>query len=106
MRQDPRIVIRGGTIVDGIGTPPVVADIAIAGDRITELGQVSERVPRRIDARVLVVTPGFIGSHTHYDAQVTWAEHITAISCQDVTTILTGNCGVGFAPCQPRNRHR
>ena len=88
MRQDPSIVIRGGTIVDGTGSPPVVADIAIAGDRIVELGQVSERGAEEIDARGLVVTPGFIDLHTHYDAQVTWAEHITPSSCQGVTTIL------------------
>jgi N-acyl-D-aspartate/D-glutamate deacylase len=99
-------VIRGGTIVDGTGGPPVVADIAMVGDRIIELGQVSERGAEEIDARGLVVTPGFIDVHTHYDAQVTWAEHITPSSCLGVTTVLTGNCGVGFAPCRPHNRHR
>jgi N-acyl-D-aspartate/D-glutamate deacylase len=99
-------VIRGGTIVDGTGGPPVVADIAMVGDRIIELGQVSERGAEEIDARGLVVTPGFIDVHTHYDAQVTWAEHITPSSCLGVTTVLTGNCGVGFAPCSPHNRHR
>jgi N-acyl-D-aspartate/D-glutamate deacylase len=99
-------VIRGGTIVDGTGGPPVVADIAMVGDRIIELGQVSERGAEEIDARGLVVTPGFIDVHTHYDAQVTWAEHITPSSCLGVTTVLTGNCGVGFAPCRPQNRQR
>lgn len=106
MPQAPSIVIRGGTIVDGTGGPPVVADIAMVGDRIIELGQVSERGAEEIDARGLVVTPGFIDVHTHYDAQVTWAEHITPSSCLGVTTVLTGNCGVGFAPCSPHNRHR
>ena len=106
MRQDPSIVIRGGTIVDGTGGPPVVADIAIVGARIIELGEVSQRGAEEIDARGLVVTPGFIDVHTHYDAQVTWAEHITPSSCLGVTTVLTGNCGVGFAPCHPHNRHR
>jgi N-acyl-D-aspartate/D-glutamate deacylase len=78
----------------------------MVGDRIIELGQVSERGAEEIDARGLVVTPGFIDVHTHYDAQVTWAEHITPSSCLGVTTVLTGNCGVGFAPCSPHNRHR
>jgi N-acyl-D-aspartate/D-glutamate deacylase len=106
VRQNPSMVIRNGTIVDGTGGPPVVADIAIAGDRIVELGHVSECGVEEMDARGLVVTPGFIDLHTHYDAQVTWAEHITPSSSQGVTTILTGNCGVGFAPCRPDNRDR
>jgi len=104
--QSPSLVIRNGTVVDGTGGLPLVADIAIAGDRIIEIGQVSERGAKEIDARGLLVTPGFIDLHTHYDAQVTWAEHITPSSCQGVTTILTGNCGVGFAPCHPKNRGR
>lgn len=106
MRQHPNLVIRNGTIIDGSGDSPVVADIAITGDRIVEVGKVSEHGGEEIDARGLVVTPGFIDLHTHYDAQVTWAEHITPSSCQGVTTILTGNCGVGFAPCRPQDRHR
>ncbi len=106
VRQSLSMVIRNGTIVDGTGGSPLVADIAIAGDRIIDIGQISERGANEIDARGLVVTPGFIDLHTHYDAQVTWAEHITPSSCQGVTTILTGNCGVGFAPCHPKDRHR
>ena len=106
VRQNPSMVIRNGIVIDGTGGPPIVADVAISGDRIVELGQVSARGAEEIDARGLVVTPGFIDLHTHYDAQVTWAEHITPSSCQGVTTILTGNCGVGFAPCHPHNRHR
>jgi N-acyl-D-aspartate/D-glutamate deacylase len=106
MRQEPSLVVRNGTIVDGTGTPAVVADIAIAGDRIISIGHVPERGAEEIDARGLLVTPGFVDLHTHYDAQVTWAEHITPSSCQGVTTILTGNCGVGFAPCHARDRRR
>jgi N-acyl-D-aspartate/D-glutamate deacylase len=106
VRQSPSLVIRNGTIVDGTGGPSRVADIAIAGDRIVEIGKVSERGANEIDAGGLVVAPGFVDLHTHYDAQVTWAEHITPSSCQGVTTVLTGNCGVGFAPCHPKNRQR
>lgn len=100
------MVIRNGTIVDGSGRAPFVADIALTGDRIVEIGKVAARGAQEVDARGLIVTPGFVDLHTHYDAQVTWAEHITPSSCQGVTTILTGNCGVGFAPCHPQNRHR
>ncbi len=106
MRQDPSLVVRNGTVVDGTGAPPVVADIAIAGDRIVAIGHVPERGAEEIDARGLLVTPGFVDLHTHYDAQVTWAEHITPSSCLGVTTILTGNCGVGFAPCHAHDRSR
>ena len=107
MSQDPTLVIRNGTIVDGTGAPPRAADIAIAGDRIAAIGAVpSTRGVEEIDARGLLVTPGFIDLHTHYDAQVTWAEHITPSSALGVTTVLIGNCGVGFAPCAPENRAR
>src|ERR1700733_813735 len=106
MRQDPSLVIRNGTIVDGTGASPIVADIAIAGDKIMSIGHVPEPGAEEIDARGLLVTPGFVDLHPHYDAQVTWAEHITPSSCQGVTTILTGNCGVGFAPCHAHDRQR
>ncbi len=106
MSQDPSLVIRNGTVIDGSGAAPVQADIAIAGDRIAAIGRVSARGAQEIDAKGLLVTPGFIDLHTHYDAQVTWAEHITPSSCQGVTTVLIGNCGVGFAPCAPENRAR
>ena len=107
MSQDPTLIIRNGTIVDGTGAPPRAADIAIAGDRIAAIGAISAtRGVEEIDARGLLVTPGFIDLHTHYDAQVTWAEHITPSSALGVTTVLIGNCGVGFAPCAPENRAR
>ncbi len=106
MRQKPDLVIRNGTVIDGTGGPPVVADIAIAGERIAAIGRITERGEVEIEAKGLVVTPGFVDLHTHYDAQVTWAEHITPSSCQGVTTVLTGNCGVGFAPCDPQDRRR
>jgi N-acyl-D-aspartate/D-glutamate deacylase len=98
------LVIRGGTVVDGTGAPPFEADIAIADGRITELGRVAGRGAEEIDARGLLVTPGFVDVHTHYDAQVLWSNHITPSSCNGVTTTLMGNCGVGFAPCKPDQR--
>jgi N-acyl-D-aspartate/D-glutamate deacylase len=98
------LVIRGGTVVDGTGAPPFEADVGITGDRITAVGKLSGHAPDEIDARGQLVTPGFVDVHTHYDAQVTWANHITPSSCNGVTSVLIGNCGVGFAPCKPDQR--
>jgi N-acyl-D-aspartate/D-glutamate deacylase len=102
--MDLSLVIRNATVVDGSGAPPRVADVAIAGDRILAVGQVSGRGIEEIEARGKIVTPGFIDVHTHYDAQVTWGNHITPSSWNGVTTVLIGNCGVGFAPCLPERR--
>lgn len=104
MSNDLNLVLRGGTIVDGTGRPSFEGDIGIANGRIVEVGQVSGRGAEELDARGLLVTPGFVDVHTHYDAQVTWANRITPSSCNGVTTVLTGNCGVGFAPCKPEQR--
>lgn len=98
------LVIRGGTVVDGTGATPFEADIGISGDCIVEIGKVRARGAEEIDARGLIVTPGFVDAHTHYDAQVMWANHLTPSSSQGVTTVLIGNCGVGFAPCKPDQR--
>jgi N-acyl-D-aspartate/D-glutamate deacylase len=98
------LVIRGRTVVDGTGAPPFEADVGITGDRITAGGKLSGHAPDEIDARGQLVTPGFVDVHTHYDAQVTWANHITPSSCNGVTSVLIGNCGVGFAPCKPDQR--
>ncbi len=98
------LVIRGGTVVDGTGAAPFAADIGIAGDRIAAIGHVEPGRAEEIDAGGLLVTPGFVDPHTHYDAQVMWANHITPSSCNGVTTALLGNCGVGFAPCRPEQR--
>jgi N-acyl-D-aspartate/D-glutamate deacylase len=98
------LVIRGGTVVDGTGAAPFEADVGVAGDRIAAVGRIAPGRAEEIDARGLLVTPGFVDPHTHYDAQVTWANHITPSSYNGVTTALLGNCGVGFAPCRPEQR--
>jgi len=98
------LVIRGGTIHDGAGGAPYTADIAIAGDKIVEIGHVTARGTEEIDATGKIVTPGFIDVHTHYDGQLIWATRMTPSSSHGVTTVVTGNCGVGFAPCRPEDR--
>lgn len=98
------LVIRGGLIVDGTGAPGRVGDLAVSGGRIAEVGAVSERGAREIDARDLVVAPGFIDPHTHYDAQLTWDPTASCTSWHGVTTIVTGNCGFTMAPCRPDDR--
>jgi N-acyl-D-aspartate/D-glutamate deacylase len=98
------LIIRGGTIVDGTGSTPYEADLAITGGKITEIGKIPASAPEEIDARGKLVTPGFIDLHTHYDAQVTWSSQVTPSSWNGVTTVLIGNCGVGFAPCLPERR--
>jgi len=95
------IVIRGGTIVDGSGAPAFVGDVAIDGDWISEVGTVAGTGQREIDASGLLVTPGFVDIHTHYDGQLIWSEFLAPSSNHGVTTVVTGNCGIGFAPCRP-----
>ncbi len=99
------LVIRGGTIVDGTGAPARTADIAVDGGRISSVGSCSgEEATRTVDADGLLVTPGFVDIHTHYDGQATWDEVLAPSSWHGVTTLVTGNCGVGFAPARP-DRH-
>jgi N-acyl-D-aspartate/D-glutamate deacylase len=95
------LVIRGGTVVDGTGSAARRADVAIDGDRITEVGVAVGPGQREIDASGLLVTPGWVDIHTHYDGQVTWDPHLTPSGWNGVTTIVMGNCGVGFAPVRP-----
>jgi len=104
MTDKPDLVIRNGTIVDGTGAEPFEADVAISGGLISAIGQVSATGAEEIDARDRLVIPGFVDVHTHYDAQATWANQITPSSCNGVTTVLLGNCGVGFAPVRPHQR--
>ncbi len=98
------LVIRGGTVVDGTGGAPFEADVAIRGDRIAAIGAALPKGDREMDARGKLVIPGLVDIHTHYDAQVTWANQISPSSWNGVTTVLIGNCGVGFAPCLPNQR--
>ncbi len=98
------LVIRGGTVVDGTGAPARVADIAVDGARIAAVGVVADGARETLDARGLLVTPGFVDVHTHYDAQATWDAELAPSSWHGVTTVVLGNCGVGFAPAR-RDRH-
>jgi N-acyl-D-aspartate/D-glutamate deacylase len=98
------LVIRRGTVVDGTGAPPYEADVAIAGSRIVAVGDVPERGAEEIEARDRLVTPGFVDIHTHYDGQITWDRRLAPSSLHGATTVLMGNCGVGFAPCTPEHR--
>jgi N-acyl-D-aspartate/D-glutamate deacylase len=97
------LVLRGGEVIDGTGAPARTADVAIDGDRITEVGRCGPG-RREVDASGLLVTPGFVDIHTHYDAQATWDPFLTPSSWHGVTTVVMGSCGVGFAPVAP-DRH-
>src|SRR4029077_17740380 len=100
------VVIRGGTVVDGTGAPARTADVAIDGGVITAVGRVDATADRTIDADGLLVTPGFVDIHAHYDGQASWGERMIPSSWQGVTTVVTGNCGVGFAPVRPADHDR
>jgi N-acyl-D-aspartate/D-glutamate deacylase len=98
------IVIRNGTVIDGTGAPGKRADVAVSQKRILEIGEYKGKAGRTIDAEGLVVAPGFIDPHTHYDAQICWDGATTPSSWHGVTTVVMGNCGVGIAPCRPAAR--
>lgn len=98
------LVIRGGTVVDGSGNAPYTSDVVIEGDRIASLGKYAGDTREEIDARGKVVTPGFVDVHTHLDAQITWDPLGSPSNMHGVTSVIVGNCGVGFAPCRPKDR--
>src|SRR5580765_3453607 len=97
-------LIKDGTLVDGTGAPARRADVGIAGGKIVEVGELKGAAKRTIDADGLVVAPGFIDPHTHYDAQICWDGATTPSSWHGVTSVVMGNCGVGIAPCRPQAR--
>ena len=92
------LLIRNGTVIDGTGGDRRIADVAVDGDKIAAVGTGIGRGHREIDAEGLFVTPGFVDVHTHYDGQATWDPYLTPSSWHGVTTVIFGNCGVGFAP--------
>ena len=98
------IVIRGGTIVDGTGKAPFSGDVAVAGGRIAAVGGKQGPGKREIDAAGLMVTPGWVDVHTHYDGQALWDPLLTPSCWHGVTTVMFGNCGVGFAPVKKHHR--
>jgi N-acyl-D-aspartate/D-glutamate deacylase len=100
------LVIRGGTVIDGTGGAPRPADVAIDGDSIAAVGRVEAIGAREIDADGALVTPGFVDIHAHYDGQATWDHQLAPSSWQGVTTVVMGNCGVGFAPVRPADHGR
>jgi len=98
------LVIRGGTVVDGTGGSKTIADIAVKDGIIVEIGKISGRTQSSIDATDLIVAPGFVDPHTHYDAQICWDDLTSPSSWHGVTSVMMGNCGVGLAPCRPKDR--
>ena len=100
------MVIRGRTVADGTGQSLYEADVAVQDGKIAAVGVVRRSGVEEVDARGLLVTPGFLDVHTHLDGYVTWAERLNPSSSQGVTTVMFGNCGVGFAPCRSADRNK
>src|SRR5437588_1154149 len=98
------LLIRNGLVIDGSGAPARRADVAVSNGKITDIGRISDGAKKTIDASDLVVAPGFIDPHTHYDAQICWDGALTPSSWHGVTSVVMGNCGVGIAPCRPAAR--
>jgi N-acyl-D-aspartate/D-glutamate deacylase len=100
------LVVRGGTVIDGTGTPARTADVAVRDRVVVEVGTVAGRGDVELDADGAIVAPGFVDIHAHYDGQATWDERLAPSSWHGVTTVVMGNCGVGFAPVHPSDHQR
>ena len=98
------LIIKNGLIYDGKGNRPFEADLAISNEKIAAIGVIDEEAKEIIDAKGKIVTPGFVDIHTHYDGQVTWDPYLRPSTYHGVTTVVMGNCGVGFSPCKPDQR--
>ena len=100
------LVLRGGRVIDGTRMPGFLGDVAIKDGLIAEIGTVSGKGSKEIDAQGLIVAPGFIDVHTHYDAQLNWDPYASQSCWHGVTSIVISACGFGFAPCRPEDRER
>jgi len=98
------LIIKNGTVIDGTGAFRRRADVAVQDGKIAEIGKITDSAQETIDASDLIVTPGFVDPHTHYDAQICWDPLVSCTSWHGVTTVVMGNCGVGIAPCKPAAR--
>src|SRR5580700_5127252 len=104
IRMSYDLLIKNGTVVDGTGSKPRRADVAIAAGKVAEIGKVVDGAKKVIDASDLIVAPGFVDPHTHYDAQICWDPQVSCSSWHGITSVVMGNCGVGIAPCTPQAR--
>ena len=103
MAPEYDLILRGARVVDGTGIPAYVADVGVKGDRIAKIGRIDADATRVIEAEGLVLTPGFIDIHTHYDVQLDWDPIATPSCWHGITTVLAGNCGFTLAPAKPED---
>ena len=102
---DYDLIVRNGNVIDGSGAPMRVADVAVLDGKIAAVeANIAGTTVKEVDATGKIVTPGFVDVHTHYDGQATWDSHLNPSSSLGTTTVVMGNCGVGFAPCRPDDR--
>src|SRR5262249_18794936 len=106
MASEFDLVVRGGTLANGTGAPLHEGDVAVKDGKIVAVGKIAGKAAEEVDAKGLLVTPGFVDIHTPYDGQATWDSHLQPSSWHGVTTAVMGNCGVGFAPVKVEDRQR